>query len=386
MTERGYLLIADITGYTRYLNASELEHAQGVLTSLMELLVDHARPPMVVSQLEGDAVFSFALGAEALGGQLIVDTVEKTYVAFRRALDLMVLNTTCECTACANISTLDLKFFVHHGEFTIQRIGGRADLVGPDVITVHRLAKNTVSEELGLVAYALYTDAAIEALGLDGMTEGLTQHRESYEHIGAVDVWVQDMGPVWDATKDSVLVDIPDDDVLLRLSGELPVPQAVAWTAVTDPRYRAVLVQVTEQRRTGLDNGRLGQGSVYQCFHSNGSTSTETILEWHPFDQIITEDTTPIPRTSVLLKVELTSLGERTAVEVTVSRARGPWLFRMANNLLGRFMLRSHLEKGLVSLRETVEEDLRSGAIDLARPVTIESGAIAEAIRDASET
>lgn len=44
-TYLGYLLIADISGYTVYLKESELEHAQETLTRLLEVLVDHTRPP-----------------------------------------------------------------------------------------------------------------------------------------------------------------------------------------------------------------------------------------------------------------------------------------------------------------------------------------------------
>ena len=36
-------------------------------------------------------------------GQTFVELIEDTYVAFRRAIDLMVVNTTCECNACRNI-------------------------------------------------------------------------------------------------------------------------------------------------------------------------------------------------------------------------------------------------------------------------------------------
>lgn len=35
----------------------------------------------------------------------------------------MVLNNRCQCAACANVSALDLKFFVHYGEFAIQKLG-----------------------------------------------------------------------------------------------------------------------------------------------------------------------------------------------------------------------------------------------------------------------
>jgi hypothetical protein len=33
MTQQGFLLISDITGYTTFLTKSELEHAQGILDS-----------------------------------------------------------------------------------------------------------------------------------------------------------------------------------------------------------------------------------------------------------------------------------------------------------------------------------------------------------------
>jgi hypothetical protein len=54
-THEGYLLIADITGYTQYLSESELEHAQETLTALLEVRVENTRPPLVISRLEGDA-------------------------------------------------------------------------------------------------------------------------------------------------------------------------------------------------------------------------------------------------------------------------------------------------------------------------------------------
>ena len=106
-TTSGHLLIADISGYTRYLTSSELEHAQQVLGSLMELLVDRTLPPLRVAGLQGDAVFSYGLASRALGGQTLVEMIETTYVAFRRAIEQMVLNTTCRCNACASSSSLD---------------------------------------------------------------------------------------------------------------------------------------------------------------------------------------------------------------------------------------------------------------------------------------
>ena len=43
------------------------------------------------------------------------------------------------CEACAAMGDLDFKFVAHHGEMVKQKMGGREELAGRDVIVVHRL-------------------------------------------------------------------------------------------------------------------------------------------------------------------------------------------------------------------------------------------------------
>ena len=178
-TQHGYFLIADITGYTQYLNASELEHAQQTLTALLNLLISRTKPPLIISRLAGDAVISYGLRDAFLQGQTFVEMLEDTYVGFRRAIDLMVRNTTCPCNACRNIKSLDLKFFVHYGEFGVQKLDAHDELIGSDVNMIHRLLKNSVKEKTGIQAYTLYTDAAIRQLGLTDAIGSLVPHQES---------------------------------------------------------------------------------------------------------------------------------------------------------------------------------------------------------------
>jgi hypothetical protein len=58
-TQRGYLVLADITGYTSYLAGTELEHAQDVLAELLELIVQRFQTTLEIAKLEGDAVFAY---------------------------------------------------------------------------------------------------------------------------------------------------------------------------------------------------------------------------------------------------------------------------------------------------------------------------------------
>lgn len=119
------------------------------LTDLLELVVDQTRPPLTVAQLKGDAVLSYAFTEGFVTAQTFLERIEETYVEFRRAIDLMVLNNTCKCNACANVSALDLKFFVHYGSFAIQPVGTITQLVGSDVNLIHRLLKNSVTSSTG---------------------------------------------------------------------------------------------------------------------------------------------------------------------------------------------------------------------------------------------
>lgn len=58
-TPRGYFVLADISGYTSYLAGVELDHARDVLTELLELIVQHFKPILIIQELEGDAVFAY---------------------------------------------------------------------------------------------------------------------------------------------------------------------------------------------------------------------------------------------------------------------------------------------------------------------------------------
>lgn len=55
-TEHGYLVLADISGYTSYLARVELKHAQEILTDLLATIVEQFKQAPTISKLEGNAV------------------------------------------------------------------------------------------------------------------------------------------------------------------------------------------------------------------------------------------------------------------------------------------------------------------------------------------
>ena len=58
--QSGYFVIADLSGYTRFVTENDLEHAQGVLHDLVTLIIDKLGAPPQVGEPEGDAGFVYA--------------------------------------------------------------------------------------------------------------------------------------------------------------------------------------------------------------------------------------------------------------------------------------------------------------------------------------
>ena len=146
MTEQiqtGYFILADISGYTSYLAGVELDHAHEILTDLLETIMDRFKPFLIISKLEGDAVFAYVPTGKMPRGETLLELVEGTYLAFRDRQLAIQRRTTCACNACHNIPSLDLKFIVHHGEYLLQVVRSIIEPIGSDVNLAHRLKKLT---------------------------------------------------------------------------------------------------------------------------------------------------------------------------------------------------------------------------------------------------
>jgi uncharacterized protein YndB with AHSA1/START domain len=361
MARSGLLLIADISGYTVFLRESELEHARETLTALLELLVSGTRPPLTISRLEGDAVFSYAFEDFSLRGQTLVEMIEGLYVAFRRAIESMVLNTRCPCNACANIGNLDLKFFLHHGEFLTQEIGRHSELVGNDVILIHRLTKNTVTKTTGTAAYVLYTHAAVEACGLTALAGAWEAHSETYEDVGTVECRIQNLHPVWAAAEEEDVVVLAPEEIVLDVSIDIAAPREVVWDRLSDPVFRNLLIGSKRTEIEGAVDGRTGADSVFVCYHgmSAEKAGRHVIVEWRPFERVVIREGLSLPGATVhdLQSFELEDTESGTRVRRVVGRLTGPAPYRVFGRAFWLAIRRVSV-RGLHRFRDEVEASL----------------------------
>ena len=190
-TQTGYLVLADISGYTSFVAQTEIEHAGMALSYLLETIVEKMDDLLTIAKLEGDAVFAYVEDEKLEDCQLLMELIDRTYLAFRDKALALHSQATCPCRACRALPILDLKFILHHGEFVLQQVAGIRDLLGTDVNLIHRLLKNGVSESTGWKGYALFTDQTLEHMQCS--KDNFFKRCETYEHLGDVDIYCMDM-------------------------------------------------------------------------------------------------------------------------------------------------------------------------------------------------
>lgn len=355
MPQSGYLVISDISGYSTFLHDSELEHARDSLSDLLNLLVSETRSPLRIVELEGDAVFSYAPSEDVPDARVLTGMVEEAYIAFRRALNLMVINTSCTCNACRLLPTLDLKFFVHHGSFAQQRVADHRKLMGNDVNLIHRLLKNTIHEAFGLKAYAAYSEQAVAKLELDRAGYGMLDHAEHYDDVGEVNLCVKDMHGVWEQGQDRLRVRVEPEAALLMDDFDFDLEPAELWAYITEPSVRNLLLGSDSQRLEPRPGGGTGIGATYVCAHGE-NVILQTIVDWEPPVTYTVKNPWPVPNTISFSTcvVEPTPQGSR--LRVLLGPARGPLPFRVGINLMAKSMGSRGMREGVWALKGQIAE------------------------------
>ncbi len=316
-------LIADISGYTGYLVDVELDHAQDILADLIGAVVSSLRPAFRLAKLEGDAAFTWMPG-ERIDGSTLLDAIERCYFGFRRRRRDVRQATSCDCRACVQIPNLDLKFVAHHGAAIVQKVAGRQELLGSDVIVVHRLLKNEIVDRTSTDAYAFLSQACIDATALQPEALGMAPYAETYERIGEVAGWVHDLERRWQEEEARGRVRVSETEALLSISIPTPVPPQVAWNFLTAPGQRMSwqpwVTEVDEQLPAG---GRRGAGAANHCMHGKDAV-IEEILDWRPYDYVTDRTTlvTPVGPVKLLHTIEFEPRTDGTTIHVRFGDAR----------------------------------------------------------------
>ncbi|HET9429974.1 MAG TPA: DUF2652 domain-containing protein [Chitinophagaceae bacterium] len=155
MESRGLLFIPDISGFTRFVNETEIDHSRMIIQELLEILINANTVGLEVSEIEGDAILFYKFGDPPPLEELYKQ-VENMFIAFHRNLNAYDNRRYCQCKSCMSAINLSLKVVTHYGEFTGYNVKTFNKLIGKDVIVAHQLLKNDIPQhEYWLVTQSL---------------------------------------------------------------------------------------------------------------------------------------------------------------------------------------------------------------------------------------
>jgi hypothetical protein len=199
-------------------------------------------------KLEGDAAFYYAPADMLPEAERLLEHIEVCYFDFVNHIQTIQRLTNCPCRACSAMHTLDLKFFAHYGEYMVQKLPGTAeDIVGRDVILLHRLLKNSVSEKMGLRGYALLTRACLKRIG---NVSSIAPHTETYEHIGEIECGVYNLRAAEEKMREVRRVYLEPDEADYIYERIVNTSPELLWSFVIDPQRRMEWQAIKEVKNT----------------------------------------------------------------------------------------------------------------------------------------
>lgn len=255
--------MADISGYTAFVAATELEHSREILSELLEVTSRELEKHLVPVRLQGDAIICVGRDDE------VVPCLEAAFVAFHRRVRAMVAATTCPCAACRTVPQLTLKFVAHYGEYSNVEVRGTKDLVGAHVNIAFRLLKNHVPSH----EYLLITRAVLERLPAPAR-ERFVPIVEEYD-LGRVEAFYRDLHDLRALSVRPTHPPVTKGAAQVRAETTVAAPPAVLWALMQDPR---AFERMLSAPKVDIEAGARGtmHGAEYHCHHGKDA---ETIFE-----------------------------------------------------------------------------------------------------------
>jgi hypothetical protein len=141
-----FLFLPDISGFTEFVQTTEVEHSQHVISELLEVLIEANTEQLQLAEIEGDALF-FYKENEIPSLEKLLAQVEHMFTAFHSHLKLLEKNRICPCNACSSAPKLQLKIIAHCGALQFINVQNNRKPFGSQVIEAHRLMKNSVDSD-----------------------------------------------------------------------------------------------------------------------------------------------------------------------------------------------------------------------------------------------
>ena len=264
MSTRGTFILADISGYTRFVASVAIEHSNEIIGHLLNAILKANSGRWKVANVRGDCVFFYSEAGE--DPPALLREARKLYETFCDEIIDISARAACPCGACTTVNQLGLKFIVHAGEFEVQEIGDRSELIGADVIAAHCLLKNTVA----LPEYVLLTRAY--AADVSTLKLPAAEGSDEYDVIGPIEYTYLDLEPVRQDVEARNCFFLSPDEALAAATIDIDASPELVWEAMVSPdKQLEYFVGVSDIQVMPSPHGEVGQ--IHRCTLQNGNFS-----------------------------------------------------------------------------------------------------------------
>ncbi len=292
--KKSLLFIPDISGFTHFVQTTEVEHSEHVIAELLEVLISANTQSLKLAEVEGDALFFYKEGQVPSQEKLLAQ-IETMYTAFYSHLKLMETNRICPCRACASAPDLELKIVMHSGELQFITVQDNRKPFGETVIQAHRLLKNTIESD----NYVLVSKSLAKEIGLSPTYESkLFRFRESVEIYDGKEVPflyaemdVKKLKLFRFEPPEIVITDRPPNFVMER---KMNIGGYKLFEMITNYRYRHTWVEGVEEFQFN-EHEVTRTGTEHVCVINGKHFNFTTVIKDVPIHQLVYGELTTDP-------------------------------------------------------------------------------------------
>jgi hypothetical protein len=279
--EKAIYFMPDISGFTKFVNSTELEHGIHIISELLELLIDNATNDLQLAEIEGDSLFMYT--SKIPDYRQLVAQATKMLEAFHKQTRSYESKRICNCGSCRTTINLELKFLVHYGDLAFIKVKDFIKPYGTDVIKIHRLLKNNVPVN----EYILFTNNAFKFYE-NQLDETWITKSSSFD-FGHVNYFYKNLENLIETSQTQI--DSTDNENIENVTPEFTLEHTfdaniqTIYTYVSELKYRHLWDK--EVKRMDFDSQKVNRvGTQHNCvlkfgnvnFETTSSRSTDTLM------------------------------------------------------------------------------------------------------------
>jgi len=283
--QKALYFMPDISGFTNFVNNTELAHGIHIISELLELLIDNTIIDLELVEIEGDALFMFTTNTPNY--KQLINQVELMLEKFHMHTKSYEKKRICSCGSCRTTTNLELKFIVHYGELNFIKVKSFVKPYGREVIKIHRLLKN----EVPVNEYILITNETHE-LYKEEIDNSWEASKENYD-LGNINYFYKNLEKIKNnINPEDSKVDFEDNKSLpsIRIEKIINADIQNVYVYISELKYRHLWDK--EVKRIDFDTNKVNRvGTKHNCVLKIGNLNFETISNNKSNDLIYGENT-----------------------------------------------------------------------------------------------